>query len=431
MRILILQFAPEKPRHPLPRFDPSLGVMITLLQQRDHELALCGLSRYDQAAIKSEMARMLPQLVYADISAVCTDAARRTLQYIHDHEFLTVVAGGQYATVAPQNALSLPAVHAVAIGEPDASLVTYLERAKDPAVGQVVSGVWLRDERGLARPGMPSLIEDLDSLPFPERDLFKYGEHVHRTGEIEIAVGRGCPQSCAYCINDRVESLYDEESGSWVRRRSPGNVLEEIDLLRNRYEGVRSVRFLDHGFALDNDWLREFLDAYKGLVGAGAADPPGDSENSASLALPFRCHLRANSATAEVVERLAAAGCRLVDVELISGSDFVRNEIFDMNLDGEQIAATFELLRAHSIGARVIVYPGAPYESEASLDETRDLLRSIKPDAADIRAYYPWPGTRAREVAEENGFVKKLRHEFPSFPGESRWRRWTLPKFGR
>jgi hypothetical protein len=149
-----------------------------------------------------------------------------------------------------------------------------------------------------------------------------------------------------------------------------------------------------------------------------------------------------------------------VDVELISGSDFVRNEIFDMNLDGEQIAATFELLRAHSIGARVIVYPGAPYESEASLDETRDLLRSIKPDAADIRAYYPWPGTRAREVAEENGwlhargeeqyhrgecgismpacrpeivhaFVKKLRHEFPSFPGESRGRRWTLPKFGR
>ena len=36
---------------------------------------------------------------------------------------------------------------AVAIGEPDASLVTYPERMKDPATNRGV-GVWLRDERG-------------------------------------------------------------------------------------------------------------------------------------------------------------------------------------------------------------------------------------------------------------------------------------------
>ncbi|MCG3127550.1 MAG: hypothetical protein CHACPFDD_02412 [Phycisphaerae bacterium] len=440
MRILILQFVPDVRGRPLPRFEPQLGTLGALLRLRDHELGLIALTRYDQAALKAALARYLPQLIYADVSAVCIDAARRTLQYVAEHEFVPVVAGGQFPTVDPSAALSLPAVQAVAIGEPDASLVTYLERMKDPAVGQVVSGVWLRDEQGLARPDLPALVEDLDSLPFPERDLFNYADVVRQTGQIEIAVGRGCPQSCAYCINDWVESLY-EEKGSWTRRRSPGNIVDEIDLLRNRYVGTRSVRFLDHAFALDRTWIEAFLPAYR-----------------AEIDLPFRCHLRANALDADLARHLAQAGCRWADVELVSGSDFVRNEIFDMELSGEQIDASMSALHAAGISARVVVYLGSPYESEASLDETVALLARLKPASVDVRTYFPWPGTRAAETARDHGwihprgeeqyhrgqcginmpacrpdvvaaYVRRLQHEFPAAVGEPWWRRWT--HFGR
>jgi radical SAM superfamily enzyme YgiQ (UPF0313 family) len=364
------------------------------------------------------------------------NAARRTLQYIQEHEFLPIVSGGDYATVDPAGALSLPGVHAVAIGEPDASLVTYLERMKDPAIGQIVQGVWLRDESGLARPELPGLVEDLDSLPFAERELFGYTEYVARTGEIEIAVGRGCPQKCAYCINDPVATMY-EGRGTWTRRRSPENVIEEINALREHYPEVRIVRFLDHALALDADWLGEFLTAY-----------------SANCGLPFRCHLRANAAGEATVAHLARAGCKLVDVEVISGSDFIRNEIFAMDLDELQIRATFDLLRAADIRTRVVVYLGAPYDSEASLEDTRALLRRIKPDTVSVRPYYPWPGTRATETCRENGwlhsrgeeqyhqdrtgidmpacrpdvvaaFLKRVRREFPATLEEPWWRRWS------
>ena len=93
------------------------------------------------------------------------------------------------------------------------------QRIKDPAVNQVVLGVWLRDERGLARPQLPPLVEELDSLPFPDRDLFACAEAVRQTGEIEVVVGRGCPQGCTYCINGRLRELYDGGE-AWVRRRS-------------------------------------------------------------------------------------------------------------------------------------------------------------------------------------------------------------------
>lgn len=47
-------------------------------------------------------------------------------------------------------------------------------------------------------------------------------------------------------------------------------------------------------------------------------------------------------------------------MELISGSDFIRNEIFDMDLTGEQIDAAFARLKAAGIRTRTIVYVGTP-----------------------------------------------------------------------
>ena len=436
MRILAFQFAPDVRGRLVPRFEPQLGTLLALLERREHVLTLAGLARFDLGKIKAALASSLPQLIFADIAPVCVDAARRTFENVERHEFLPIVAGGVYPTVDPAAALSLPGVRAVAIGEPDASLVTYLERIKDPTAGQVVSGVWLRDEQGLARPALPPLVEDLSSLPFANRELFRYGDVVRATGQVEIAVGRGCPQRCAYCVNDTVARLY-EGGGMWVRRRPPGNILAEIAQLRERYAGVQRVRFLDHAFALDDAWLADFLPVYRQKCG-----------------LPFRCHLRANAATDEIIRRLAEAGCELVDVEVISGSDFIRNEVFSMDLGNDAIRATLAGLRAAGIRSRAIVYLGAPYEGEASLEDTRTLLLDVKPDLVDVRPYHPWPGTRARVLCQEQGwlhprgeeqyhqdrtgidlpacrpdalaaFIRRLRGELPTEVGEPWWRRWS------
>ena len=436
MRILAIQFVPDTRGRSVPRFEPQLGTLLALLRKRGHDLDLLGLSRFDLEATKAALARSLPQLIYADIAGVCVDAARRTLEYIQQHEFLPIVTGGNFPTVDPAASLSLPGVQAAAIGEPDASLVTYFERVKDPVAGQVVLGVWLRDETGLARPGLPHLVEDLNSLPFPERDLFGYAEYVRQTGQVEIAIGRGCPQQCAYCINDWLENIYDDR-GTWVRRRSPENVAAEINLLRGHYEGVRTVRFLDHTFALDAAWLARFVGVY-----------------SRRCQLPFCCHLRLNAVDDEIVDQLKQAGCELVDVELISGSDFVRNEIFDMDLDGEQIDTAFARLKRGGLRTRAIVYVGAPYESAASIEETRALVLKLRPDLLDVRPYYPFPGTRAQELARDNGwlhrrgeeeyhrdrsgldlpscrpaevvaFIRRLRSDTPVSVGAPWWRRWS------
>lgn len=442
MRLLILQIAPATRGRSLPRFDPQLGTLLSLLEERGHELTLVGLSKFDVAAIKAGMSRGLPQLVYADVSPVCTDAARRTFEHIQHYEFVPIVVGGALASVDPAGCLSLPGVHAAALGEPDASLVTYFERVRDPAVAQIVRGVWLRDEKGLARPQMPPLVEDLDSLPLPNRELFNYGEHVRRSGEIEIAIGRGCPKKCGYCLVPASEQLH-AGGGAWVRRRSPRHIIDEIGQLRHRYPATRRVRFLDHAFALDGAWLESLLQPYQAQVG-----------------LPFRCHLRLNAIEQSSVARLRAAGCDGVSVELISASNFIRNDVMNMETSGEQIANAFHVLHAHALETRAILYLGSPYESETSLREVVLLLRKLRPAVVDVRRYYPIPGTAAAELARQNGWlhvrgeeqfhaercgidmpacresvvdgaIRRISREFPVTVGEPWWRRTLRTFIGR
>lgn len=436
VRILVFQFAPALRRGPLPRFDPQLGTLLSLLRLRGHELGFVSTSKFDLTPCKAALAKTLPQLIYADISGVCVHTARRTLEYITQHEFLPIVVGGTYPTIDPAGSLSLPGVTACAIGEPDASLVTYLERIKDPTLTGVTSGVWMRDERGTAQPALPDLVEELDSLPFAERELFNYQEFVTRTHSIEIATGRGCPKKCAYCVNATVQAKYGQPH-EWVRRRSAENILDEIDKLRERYQPVRMVRFLDHSFALEQDWLDDFLGVYV-----------------RRCALPFHCHVRLNEADDARLRLLREAGCELVDCEVISSSFFIRNEIFDMDLTNEQITAAFERIHELNMQTRAICYLGSPYDSEAALNDTRALLQTLKPTMVDVRAYYPFPGTAAvltcqenswihprgeqQYHAEQNGidmpacrpdlvaaFVRKLRKEFPTEIGGSWFQRWS------
>lgn len=385
MRILVIQFA-SAVRHPPPRFEPQLGALLALLKQRGHTLTLLGVSRFDERLLKEALARQLPQLIYADIDSVCSDIARRTLQHLEGHEFLPVVAGGLFASLAPETALSFPGVVAVALGEPDASLVTYLERFKDPAIGQVTQGVWLRDERGLARPSMPALIEDLDSIPFPDRELFN-ANRANPVQEIEIAIGRGCQRSYGYSPDAALAALYSNHN-AWARRRSVANVLEELSELKTRYPSMRRVRFLNDEFTSDLEWLRVFASEYRA----------GDR-------VPFRCRAAADSVSEEVVELLTSSGCEQVDIDLISGSDFIRNEVFQMSLSEEQIQDAVARLTAARIRVVPRIFVGCPYEGIVSLDETARLLRRVQPVDADIRPYYPMPGTPAAELAREMGWL--------------------------
>jgi radical SAM superfamily enzyme YgiQ (UPF0313 family) len=411
MRILIAQFAQPGQRRPRPQFCHDLGVAAALLRRGGLEVALAALHGYEPDALREAVNRHRPTHVLIDIPPTRVTAARHTIVDVAEKLFLPVVVVGRYATCQPDRAVSIPGVAALIRGEYEQALLPLFESLRDrPAWPEEVPGVWLNSEEGLIRndPGPPTA--DIDSLPNADRDIFDYARTVAETGEARFQAGRGCANWCAHCLNDWYVNLY-RGKGQFVRRRRVAALMDEMVDVTTRYEGVRTVAFCDHAFATDAAWLADF-----------AAEYPR------RCPLPYRCHVRLNAIDPQTPERLAASGCRQVDVEIGSGSNFIREEVLALRTTRQQILEGVGALKDAGLAVRGSVFVGAPYESEVSVEETLDLLAALQLDEVRPRIFYPIPGTRAAEVCAENGWTSGRGEEsfhaghsvldMPSLPAE-------------
>jgi radical SAM superfamily enzyme YgiQ (UPF0313 family) len=93
---------------------------------------------------------------------------------------------------------------------------------------------------------------------------------------------------------------------------------------------------------------------------------------------------------------------------VVSGSDFIRNDIFDMATTDRQIERAFRLLRSGNIRTTVTHLVGSPYETPVTVDHTLELLERIRPDQVLTRLFVPLPGTRAEELCRDCGWLSGL-----------------------
>jgi len=400
VRILIIQLVPP-PADGRPRFRHDLGVAAAVLAADGFELSLAALGDCDGEALRRAASRHRPTHVLMDIPPTRVSAARHLVADVSEKLFLPVLVVGPYATSQPDQAISMPTVTALIRGEYERSLLALCRGLRDgPAIGEDIPGVWLNSEEGLVRNEPAPPAADLDALPFPDREIFDGARRVAETHEAAFRATRGCPRWCGTCLNDWYLELYGR-AGAWPRRRSVGNVLAEIAEVRRRCGEPRRIVFRDHAFADDADWLEEFADRYRAACG-----------------LPFRCRAGLDVADAPRAETLARAGCRTVEVEIGSGSSFIREDVLGIRVGSGRIAEAVAALRDAGLRVRADAFVGAPYETEVSIEETLEMLCDLRVDEVRARVYYPVPGTRAAELCAENGWISG-RGEANQFDGRS------------
>lgn len=105
-----------------------------------------------------------------------------------------------------------------------------------------IKGITYREKDLIIRNPDRPFIENLDSLPIPDRDLLYEPIKTFDKLYPRIITGRGCPFKCAFC--------YEGMSGNKYRMRSAENVIEEIDYILERGE-IRYIRFLDDTFTVN------------------------------------------------------------------------------------------------------------------------------------------------------------------------------------
>lgn len=400
MRILIIQFVAPGRSQPVPRFRHDLGVAAAMLRADGFDVALLPLDGRSEGMLHKAVTETRPTHLLVDIPATHVTAARHTIVDVAEKHYLPVTVVGRYATCQPEQAISIPGVTAMILGEYEPSVLRLYRCVRDGSAvmlarpgearsaGQAdIPGVWFNSEDGLVRNDPAPLAEDLDALPFPDRELFDYAREVRQTGQALFAATRGCDRWCAFCLSDWYMELY-RRNGPLLRRRSVEHLLEEVSAVVGRYEGVRRVTFCDHAFVCDPQWLERFADEYPRRCG-----------------LPYRCHVRPADVDTRVAGMLADSGCETAEVEIGSGSRFIREDVLAMRTSENQIVAGVAALKGAGLRVHGRAFVGAPYDSEVTVEETLALLGKLRLDAVQARVYFPVPGTRAAEMCAENGWI--------------------------
>ena len=228
-------------------------------------------------------------------------------------------------------------------------------------------------------------MEDLDSLPFPARDLCR-NELYRRpdTDELQTTVvtNRGCPFSCCYCLANQV-------AGRRNRVRSVGNILDELQECVEKF-GIRSFLFRSDLFTADRKWVRELC--------AGIRER--------GLDISWACNSRVDTLDAETLTAMREAGCWIIAFGIESGSQ----EMLDYIGKKTDLATAREALgltRKAGILSSVYFMVGFPCETAETLLANERFAREIDPDVMEIFYVYPFPGTRIYREAVELGLLEE------------------------
>ena len=170
-----------------------------------------------------------------------------------------MVIGGPYPTTAPELALADGNIDCAVIGEGEATVLELLDVFSVPGVElEKVKGLAFMKNGALQRTPPRELIEDLDSLPFPDWDAVDIKAYpgnkrmsvLNGPDWMSIFTSRGCPYQCVYC-----HSIF----GKRFRARSAEKVIEEIDLLHSKY-GIKEFDIIEDIFNYDRGRTERICD---------------------------------------------------------------------------------------------------------------------------------------------------------------------------
>lgn len=175
---------------------------------------------------------------------------------------IPIVFGGIHPTCVPEEVIKNDFVDFVIRGEGEYALLDLVNSLDSGGFNYEIKSVWFKKNGEIIRNPLHPLIQDLDKLPFPDKELFCREDSNFKTGHL-LMTGRGCFYRCTFCMNNFLKSLYPGER--YVRRRSVDNVILELEIVKNKYS-ISQIEICDDLFCYDKKWLKEFSKKYSDKI---------------------------------------------------------------------------------------------------------------------------------------------------------------------
>jgi anaerobic magnesium-protoporphyrin IX monomethyl ester cyclase len=296
----------------------------------------------------------------------------------------TTVIGGSHASFWDENALKeCSSLDIVVRREGETTFLELLEKLENKSsLNGVLGATFRKSDGGIVRNDDRPFIENLDDLPFPAHHLLPLNAF-HRMGKIifPLTTSRGCVYWCDFCSTVRM-------FGRKYRMRSPKNIVDEMEMLYNKY-GESQFTFYDDVFTVDRTRVEKICEELR----------------RRKLAINWDCETRVDMVDRNLLQTMKNAGCIAVWFGVESGSQAILGKMHkNIKLDQTRYAyKTAHELGLMTVASTVIGFPG---ETEKTAWETIDFIKELNPDDIGFYVATPYPGTPMYELVKQKGWLR-------------------------
>jgi len=368
--------------------DVRLAYSVALFNDRSH-LNIPGLSRIfdDRSDVIAAIKKQRPDVIaFSAISANYQWMLGIAAESKAIFPRIKTVFGGVHPSAVPERVLAQSCVDFVCVGEGDIAFPMILDAIEKDRLNAPIPNTRFKTASGTAVTGpQTGFVQDLDSLPAYDKTLWE--EHIPLGNYYITMASRGCPYRCTFCFNNFFARLPDKKEGRYVRQRSVGHMLMELNHAKSRYR-PRMIEFFDDVFTLDKKWLREFLGRYKNEIN-----------------IPFQCFTHVNYIDEEVGRWLSQAGCFASQIGVQSLDDEYKRKNVKRYERAADIEKTVRIYRKYNIQAKFDHMFGLPGEDMEAQETARRFYTEHPPH--NIQTYWTnyFPGTEMMRQAQDLGLL--------------------------
>ena len=278
-------------------------------------------------------------------------------------EVLTVL-GGNTATFLAADLAKREEVDVIVRGEGDLTFRELVTAVENGGPFDEITGLTFRRSGRLVDTGHRAPVGDVDSLPFPARDILPSRQHYRKV----VLAARGCPYGCIYCST----------SAFWERRFRPRKVeciLDEVRLLQED-PCLEYFAFADDCFTLVPDRVFQVCSGIEAL----------------SRKIRWSCTGRIENMSPGLVERMARSGCRNIFFGVESGSKRILESI-GRRYTPEDVEEVYRICVSNNIKPSFSYVLGLPSETKEDLNATFSLIQKLDGIENGVHILTPFPGT--------------------------------------
>jgi len=411
---LVKTFAPEALTEEM-GFYPPMGLLYVAAGvtqahgDRFHiEVLDTQVERMDYAQIEQHIAERKPDVVgISCMTFLLIDALKvgRATKRVDPN--IHVVMGGTHPSIYPEEMASQPDIDSIVMGEGEHTFAEVLPALEEGRSLEGIAGVGFKQNGRVIINPARGFIQDLDGLPFPDRNLLPTEKYYNVLGDSKVTMTslvttRGCPFRCTFCTN---------KDGKACRMRSPENVLQEIEACYAR--GITDFDVIDDTFTINKKRALAIADLIL--------------EKGLKITMDLRA--RVDTVDQELLDRLAEAGCNRIRFGVESGDQGVLENI-KKGITLEQIRAAYSMARKAGMVTFAYFMLGMPGETAVEIKKSLELAKELRPDFAQFLIFTPFPATPVYDEGMEKGILQgDYWREFSAHPTEDFVAQWWTENF--